>query len=205
MGRIHFTCALNGASHFSLNRDHQDHHLSQGNNCINYTPDCRGVAHYDGQFESMIISVEPRILEQWGADVGHHLQNQLSTQCCCQQRTSHADIHTTAASLSGMLKHIHQSPTPGQAASPLWLLGQSMVLISLMLEQHCTQPTNMLKLSQNDKEKLLQAKERLLSDLTQALTIAALAHETGLSVIEIKRDFGCSSTTVSMDCFRRNA
>jgi AraC family transcriptional regulator len=191
LGRIYFTCALNGESNFSLKhqRHLQNHSLSGGSNCINYTPDCHAISHYNGQFDSIMIAMEPNSIETWGVDIGHHLRTQLNSKCCYQQQNSHAEIHATATSLFNTLKRMHQLPGTIRPNSRLWLMGQSMVLFSLMLEQYHKQPATNCRLSYRDQEKLLQAKDRLLADLTQAPTIATLAHETGLSVLKIKRGF----------------
>ena len=77
-----------------------------------------------------------------------------------------------------------------QKPSTLWLQGQSLVMLSLVLDEH-REDASCLSCHFNpmERQKLLRAKDLLLADLTQAPGVAELARESGLSVLKIKRGF----------------
>ncbi|WP_432461068.1 helix-turn-helix domain-containing protein [Agarivorans sp. QJM3NY_25] len=191
LGMINFTCALNGQSEFSLKHEkaRRRYQVSEGANCISFTPGCHGTALYQGQFESLVVAVQPRILEQWGIDPGAVIQAQLKAQCCFLQSPYHREIQTTAALLKHKLLKMAAYPPSQRSASSLWLLGHSIIFVSLMLEQYQQQTVTGFKLTQQEQQKLQLAKELLLADLTKAPSISSLASETGLSVLKIKRGF----------------
>lgn len=191
LGRIHFTCALQGEVSYSFaHLNNQCHYLTEGNNCINFTPDQKATAHYHGTFESVIISIAPDVFNQWGIELSAELRAEMNGQYCYRHRSSPAEIQAHAHSLRDAIKHLHQFPNIPKAHTPLWFQGNGMMLISLIIEQYQERPVPRLdNLNQKDHQRLLKAREKLLSDLTKAPTIAMLAQETGLSVLKIKRGF----------------
>lgn len=92
-----------------------------------------------------------------------------------------------------------------QKPSTLWLQGQSLVMLSLVLDEH-REDASCLSCHFNpmERQKLLRAKDLLLADLTQAPGVAELARESGLSVLKLSEASAFCSTTASMACFRLN-
>lgn len=191
LGRIDFSCVLQGKSRYLLTgaRQESEYLLQQGSNCISHIPDCRGISSYTGKFESVSISFHPDALASWVPEMDPTLQQRINTRHCCQQRACHAEMQATAQMLGTALSRMRSSPAGDNARSPLWLLGQSMVLLSLIVDEHGEERRSASPLSHSDRQKLMQARDLLLADLTQAPTIAMLARETGLSILKIKRGF----------------
>ena len=161
LGRINFSCILEGTSRFAIQglRRHTDWELARNRHYITHTPDCRGSASYCGRFESITLSFSP-------------------------------ETHLTAQALRHALMRMHGGFSHEQKPSTLWLQGQSLVMLSLVLDEH-REDASCLSCHFNpmERQKLLRAKDLLLADLTQAPGVAELARESGLSVLKIKRGF----------------
>ena len=190
-GRINFSCSLQGNSLFRLKGVHErEHELKQGAGCINFTPDCQGTSSYAGEFESVTISLSRERLASWVPELSGKLQQQLDsgrlyTPCDCN-----AEMRATAQVLSHALSGLVQTPTASDSRhAPLWLLGQSMIMVSLALAGQADAPSIGETLNLADRQKLQRAKDLLLADLSQAPTIAMLSRESGLSVLKLKRGF----------------
>lgn len=188
MGRINVSCTLQGKSSLKMANasNASEFVLTQGENCITHTPDCRAVSSYLGRYESLTLSFQPEAFRRWVPEVELDLQRKMGSQRCILQRPCSAEMHATARMMGDTLT---RSCEEGVQPSSLWLQGQSMVFLSLVLDAHQEQTPPATWLSQSDRQKLLRAKDLLLSDLTQAPTITALSRETGLSVLKIKRGF----------------
>lgn len=191
LGRIDFSCVLKGTSRYLLSdaRAESEYLLRQGSNCISHLPDCHGISSYMDKFESVSISFQPDVLANWVPEMDRALRRQIDTQRCCQRRACNAEMQATAHMLAEALNRMRSSPAGDNARAPLWLLGQSMVLLSLILDEHREKGRDACRLSHCDRQKLMRAKDLLLADLAQAPTIAELARETGLSLLKIKRGF----------------
>lgn len=185
MGHINVSCTLQGKSSLKMTNA-PELMLQQGQNCITHTPDCHAVSSYQGKYESLTVSFQPDAFRRWVPEMDLDLQQKMGGQRCILQRPCSAEMHTTARMLGETLS---RTCTGGATPSSLWLQGQSMVFLSLVLEAHQTCILPATRLSELDRKRLLRAKDLLLSDLTQAPTIAELARETGLSVLKIKRGF----------------
>lgn len=182
-GRVQFCCALRGRSHYSLHQGsrRREVDLRAGMNCISYTPDSRCRSTHAGTMETVVIAVRPDILHDLVPEMDASLTAQIDAAQCCQVGRSDAQMNAIAYSLMTALRS-----TP---PSTLWLLGQSLVLVSLTLAAHKQEDAPVNQISQSDRQKLLQARDFLLSDLSAAPTIAMLARETGLGVLKLKRGF----------------
>jgi len=192
-GRVQFCCALHGHSHFALDTGRRgvEFELPPGSGCISYTPDCRGHATHAGPIESVTVSIQPELLRELAPDIDADaaLRRKLdSTRCCVPCRCS-AEMHATALALSDALRKRAGPDGQARGRSPLWLLGQSFALASLMLEAHRDAGAPPASLSRIDHPKLIRARDMLLADLTHAPTIAELAKATGLSEQKLKRGF----------------
>ena len=192
LGRINFSCILEGTSRFAIQglRRHTDWELARNRHYITHTPDCRGSASYCGRFESITLSFSPETLALWVPDISAVIKNKIDSHCCCQQQRCNAETHLTAQALRHALMRMHGGFSHEQKPSTLWLQGQSLVMLSLVLDEH-REDTGCLSCHFNpmERQKLLRAKDLLLADLTQAPGVAELARESGLSVLKIKRGF----------------
>ena len=192
LGRINFSCILEGTSHFAIQglRRHTDWELARNRHYITHTPGCRGSASYCGRFESITLSFSPETLALWVPDISAVIKNKIDSHCCCQQQRCNAETHLTAQALRHALMRMHGGFSHEQKPSTLWLQGQSLVMLSLVLDEH-REDASCLSCHFNpmERQKLLRAKDLLLADLTQAPGVAELARESGLSVLKIKRGF----------------
>lgn len=185
--RVNFCCALEGSSQFAFGTPHgeAEHLLEAGVGCISYTPDCRGRSIHSGRLESLSISLRPELVQELAPEMDASLKRRLESGRCYAQHRCAAELRATAQSLSQALK---VSDPAAANRSRLWLLGQSLVLVSLLVEA-CGDGGRPSEVTAADRRKLLKARDLLLADLTQAPTIAMLAGETGLSVLKLKRGF----------------
>jgi AraC family transcriptional regulator len=190
--RVHFSCALHGRCSFAMRGrgSEIEHVLEESMSCINYTPGCSSKSSYAGSFEQVTVSVRPDLLAEWMPDLGGSLRRDLDATHCCDTQRCGAEMHATAHALSQALRAASATPQLRPAASPLWLLGQALVLVGLSIESRCEHaPSQQNALCAASRKKLLRARDLLLADLSKAPTISALARETGLSVVTLKRGF----------------
>lgn len=189
--RIYFSCALQGSGQFVFDSGtgQREHVLQEGSGLISYTPDCKGRSSYTDKFEIVTVSVRPDLLEAWTPDLDVALRRQLSSGRCYASCRRNAEMRSTAQALSRALGVLDLCPDDETNRSPLWLLGQSLVLVSLAIEAYGATTYAPCEISVKDRQRLLRAKDRLLENLTQAPTIAELAREADLSVLKLKRGF----------------
>ncbi|WOB49265.1 AraC family transcriptional regulator [Xanthomonas hydrangeae] len=190
--RVHFSCALHGRCSFAMRErgSEIEHVLEERMSCINYTPGCSSKSSYAGSFEQVTVSVRPDLLADWMPDLGGSLRRDLDATHCCDMQRCGAEMHATAHALSEALRAATARPDLRKAASPLWLLGQALVLVGLSVEARCEQaPSQQHALCPASQKKLLRARDLLLADLSKAPTITELARETGLSAVTLKRGF----------------
>ncbi len=192
LGRINFSCILEGTSRFAIQglRRHTDWELARNRHYITHTPDCRGSASYCGRLRAL---PSPSALKpsRCGCRIlARSLRINIDSHCCCQQQRCNAETHLTAQALRHALMRMHGGFSHEQKPSTLWLQGQSLVMLSLVLDEH-REDASCLSCHFNpmERQKLLRAKDLLLADLTQAPGVAELARESGLSVLKIKRGF----------------
>jgi len=190
-GRVHFSCALRGRSQYRLahgNR-HREYVLHEGLSCISYTPDCYAHSTHAGTIENVTVAVRPDLLQELVPDMDANLARLLDSARCCSLCRSDAQINATAYLLAAAIRKTQPGGADGERRSPLWLLGQSLVLVSLTIAAQRQDANPALYLSAGEKQKLMQARDRLLADLSEAPTIAMLAKECGLGVLKLKRGF----------------
>lgn len=128
LGRINFSCILEGTSRFAIQglRRHTDWELARNRHYITHTPDCRGSASYCGRFESITLSFSPETLALWVPDISAVIKNKIDSHCCCQQHRCNAETHLTAQALRHALMRMHSGFSHEQKPSTLWLQGQSL-------------------------------------------------------------------------------
>lgn len=188
--RVHFSYALQGCSRFSIEdeKGKLEHVLQEGSGCISYTLSCKGRSSYVEHFEIVTVSIRPDILATWAPELGNSLRHKITSRRCYAPCSCNAEMRATAQALSRALHVIHLCPDDETNRTPLWLLGQSLVLVSLAIESHGTDQLP-CEISLSDRHKILRAKDHLVKNLSAAPTIAALAREVGLSVLKLKRGF----------------
>jgi AraC family transcriptional regulator len=189
--RVNFCYALKGRSEFALRsrQGHSDYVFQEGMSCISYTPGCRGRSIYCGELESLCISIEPTLVHELVPGMETKLRDQLQSGQCYIQKQNSAEMQVAAQSLS---RSLNSSPLPCKrdicGHSRLWLLGQSLILVSLTMKS-CEENSKAIRLNAEERRKLLLARDLLLADLTKAPTIAALSHGTGLTILKLKQGF----------------
>lgn len=190
-GRMNFSCSLLGESRHRLagKAANQEQILRPGMGCINYTPDCKSQSSHGGKFATLTVSINPELLRQWHPHLDMSLCDSIDDGCYYAPYGCNAEMRATAQTLSHAINLLRQHPPGNAARSPLWLLGQSLVMVGLALEGAAPDGRPPSRLHQADHQKLLRARDLLLADLSQAPTIAALSKETGLSVLKLKRGF----------------
>ena len=178
LGRINFSCILEGTSRFAIQglRRHTDWELARNRHYITHTPDCRGSASYCGRFESITLSFSPETLALWVPDISAVIKNKIDSHCCCQQQRCNAETHLTAQALRHALMRMHGGFSHEQKPSTLWLQGQSLVMLSLVLDEH-REDASCLSCHFNpmERQKLLRAKDLLLVTLGQEMLTSIMS------------------------------
>lgn len=190
--RISFSCALSGSSQSRFDDGAADipHLLRKGEGSISFNPGRRGTFTQAGSFESLIVMVRPDVFSAWAEEPetaslrGGIEAGRYQGHCTCS-----AELCATAQTVSRTLCAMHACPGGGTERPPLWLLGQSLVMISLILEAHDGPTYRPSKISWQDQQRLLRARDRLLDDLSRAPTLPELAREADLSMLKLKRGF----------------
>lgn len=185
--RIHFSYALRGHAHFRIEGQWQGNEYEVGENqgSINFCPGLRGRFRQQGSYESVTVMVRPDVFEQWADETSPSLQRAVADGCCFMDGHRGAEMHQTARLLS-------QALAPAEAdfgRHRLWLQAQGLGLIGLFFEEQNRQHQAASHISKEDRIRLMRARDYLLADLTQPVTLLDLAKESGLSVLKLKRGF----------------
>lgn len=149
-----------------------------------YTPDRRCRFGQHGACESISVAVHPDVLRTWLADdLDAPLRRALDSGCCFRAGYRGEKLHRTALAICRDLKRLPAtpSPTPG---SRLIREAQALILTGLFLE--CGHAGSA---AQPQRQRLLAARDYLLTDLARPPTLAQMVAETGLSAMRIKRGF----------------
>jgi len=191
--RISFSCLLSGSSQrrFQGASGSVSHVLGEKSACISFNPGQRGTfTQARGNFETLVVMVQPDHLATWtgnldtglrrGIEAGHYL---------AQSGGCMAELIATAQMLSRALDAVPERVGVGNNRPPLWLLGQSLALVGLILEAHSGASGCACALSLAERQRLLRAREHLLGNLSRAPTLPELARETNLSILKLKRGF----------------
>jgi len=191
--RISFSCALSGSSQrrFAGASGGVSHVLGEQSACISFNPGQRGTfTQARGDFENLVVMVCPDSLAAWTGDVDTGLRRGIEAGHYLAQSTGcMTELITTAQMLSRALGAAPSCIGIGNNRPPLWLLGQSLALVGLILEAHAGASGSTCALSPAERQRLLHARDRLLGDLSRAPTLPELARETNLSILKLKRGF----------------
>jgi len=190
---ISFSCTLSGASQsrFAATSANPPHVLGEKAAGIRFHPGQRGTfTQASGRFESLSVMMRPDVFAAWTGEPQAALRRGMQAGCYLAQCASNAELLATAQALSRALCAMHACRSDGaRQAPPLWLLGQSLVMVSLILEAHSESAYRPHEISWSDQQRLRRARDRLLSDLSHAPTVVELAREANLSVLKLKRGF----------------
>lgn len=190
MHRISFSYSLKGSSQTSFDGFHpiSTQTLEEGGASISFNPGRNGTFMQSGEFASVSVMVPPDVLDSW-SDKTRVIPPKAITagyfHACCK---CDAELRATAHALCRALTPSH-SCMGSQCRSSIWLLGQSLTMVGLILEANDPHECNRNQGSLQDQKRLLRARDRLLQDLSSAPTLIELARETGLSPLKLKRGF----------------
>jgi len=190
--RLSFSCALSGSSQSRFDDVATDipYLLHKGEASISFNPGRRGTFTQAGRFESLIVMVRPDVFSTWVEEPEiAPLRDGIKAGCYLGHCTCSAELCATAQTVSRALCAMHAFPGGGTERPRLWLLGQSLVVISLILEAHSGSTHRPSEISWQSQQRLLRARDHLLNDLSHAPTLPELAREADLSMLKLKRGF----------------
>ena len=190
--RISFACSLagNSQSRFDDGALPCTHTLQEKEASISFHPGRHGTFIQAGKFESITVMVRPDILEMWPCGVNGVPQSTTGEDCFLTRCACNAELRTTAQMLSQGLCATQAFSGSRSERPPLWLLGQCLVMVSLIQEGNNGHSTpHVDRLLWQDQQRLLRARDFLLHDLSAAPTLPELAQEAGLSLLKLKRGF----------------
>ncbi|MCL7930507.1 helix-turn-helix transcriptional regulator [Halomonas llamarensis] len=189
--RISFSCSLAGSSQsrFDDGASPLIHTLQEKEASISFHPGRHGTFTQAGQFDSITIMVRPDILEGWFCDTGAIPLNITGEDCFLTRGACNAELRTTAQMLSQGLCATQAFAGSSSDRPPLWLLGQCLVMVSLIQEGNAHSDPYSDRIPWRDQQHLLRARDFLLHDLSAAPTLPELAQEAGLSLLKLKRGF----------------
>ncbi|ETJ27026.1 MAG: Yersiniabactin transcriptional regulator YbtA, partial [Escherichia coli DORA_A_5_14_21] len=97
----------------------------------------------------------------------------IDSHCCCTQPRCNAEPRLTAQALRHALMRMHGGFSHEQKPSTLWLQGQSLVMLSLVLDEH-REDASCLSCHFNpmERQKLLRAKDLLLDFGPRQFTVS---------------------------------
>jgi len=187
--RISFACTLCGSAQ-SCFQGAAPHVLPQNAASIAFHAQQRGIyTQAAGCFESVTVMLRPDRLAAWvdAAQDWDALHRGMAAGHYRAHASARAQLRATAHTLSRALGTA--GVAAGSAHAPLWLLGQSLVLVSLVLEAHAPGRDAAYALSCSDQQRLLRARDRLLADVACAPALPVLAREAGLGLGKLQRGF----------------
>ncbi|GAA3990510.1 MAG: AraC family transcriptional regulator [Stenotrophomonas sp.] len=178
-----FNCNLAGQAD-CLFEDGVHHRIEDKAGRISYSPGRRGIYRQQGALENLSVMVRPDVFLTWMGQPDSELRNLLA-------RGGYASWHrggellATAQWLNRMLAEMDASHA--SLRHSLWFQGQAMSLIGLFLESRGsdTEPDS----SKASDRRLMRARDRLLSDLSQAPALAELARVASMSEPSLTRGF----------------
>jgi len=183
-GRIQFSVPLSGRAQCrTLETQRALEHHSDPHSCtIEYAPDQRWDLRFaDGAYHSIKLMLSPDVFAHWCQDMDAPLQQAVQAGRCFAVQRSEAQIRLAAQQLAQSLEE------DGIARPRLWLESQAMALVALLMQQRMTPAP--AHIAPAEARALAAARDRLLSDLSRAPSIAELARLSGLSVLKLKRGF----------------
>lgn len=179
-GCIHFSYWIEGGARCWLDwpRAHEAL-VRERTGCIGYGPGRRVRFRQQGNFANVMVLMTPEAFAPWAEGVEQALR--LADGFGFHNGHRGAELHATAHALHAALREPAVVPR-----HPLWLQAKGMELVALFLE--CGAP-QAAAIPAGERRRLLAARDRLLSDLGEPVTIVQLARESGLNALKLKRGF----------------
>lgn len=185
--RVHFTYILRGHSRCEPYRHggRDVHEVSEGAGIIHLGPDRRGRFLQQGDYASVTIMIRTDLLTAMLDDDDALLQA-IERGDCFLKGCRGAELHATAQSLNCSVHPPGIDASRASARHRLWLEGQGLSLPGLFMESRA-HPGGDDALSRSDRVRLIDARDRLLSDLGKAPSLDNLAKSCGLGLPKLKR------------------
>lgn len=182
-GYVHFSYWLEGGAKCWLDGSSSDEiTVTERTGNIGYGPGRQLRFQQQGRFCNLVALVKPESLKPFENSSTAQLCRDIESGECYQNGYRGAELHATATVLSRALLN-----PEGEYRHKLWLQAKGLELVALFLEGHGV--TEDTRIPIVDRRRLYQARDRLLSDLSNAPTIAQLARESGINVLKLKRGF----------------
>lgn len=181
-GCIHFSYWLEGGARCWLDgRPAREALVQERTGCIGYAPGRQARFRQQGNFTNLMVLVTPEAFAPWGEGAEQALRRELASGQGFLNGHRGAELHATAHALYGALRG-----NPAAPRHPLWLQAKGMELVALFLEGREPPAT---AIPAAERRRLLAARDRLLADLGEPVTIGQLARESGLNALKLKRGF----------------
>jgi AraC family transcriptional regulator len=176
--RIHFSCLLRGETHVSYENSSFD--LDQGSVLATFAPGKRFHLGFSADCCNIELRITPQLLSELAGEESEQLCLPAGRDFCLLRNRSNLRIRDAAVRLERLMDEERAHP----------LLVHSAALEFLAWHLKSLQPGEpSTDICRRERRQLLEARERLLSDLGAAPTIEQLARETGLNQLKLKRGF----------------
>ncbi|MBB4846008.1 AraC family transcriptional regulator [Paucibacter oligotrophus] len=188
---IQFNYGLEGRAEcrVRLPRGRRQEFVHQQEGCIQFTPDLLGNFRMQGRFRSVSVAVQPAVLQSWlDGEADMELARSLAAGDYLSLGHRSAALHVAATELYRHLTPDTPAHAQPQQRHPLWLQGQILRFVGLILESRRPSLAGS-PLCPSDIARLTRARDQLLADLSCAPTLAALAATQGLSLLKLKKGF----------------
>lgn len=182
-GCVHFSYWLAGGARCWLNgRNRDEEQVRPRSGVIGYAPGREGCFRRVGEFANVMVLARPETLLQWMGEGESRMEREIAAGYCFRSGHQGAAAHDVAHALYQALR------TPAEhRPHPLWFQAKSLELVALFLEGAVEMEG--VCIPAGERRRLMQARDRLLADLAEPISIADLARETGLNVLKLKRGF----------------
>lgn len=186
---VQFSYSMQGRGDFEIEGLSRwgEHSVGDGATFLLYPHGCRGSFRHSGAFSGVSLFVDPMVFVALNAD-GGELNERVAAQ-----RNFLRSCHLLPGSARYLIAQaLHGQgflAAPAMRHAALWMQGQGMSLMALLLESCEQNPPGAAGLSHADRRKLLRARDILLSDLTRAPALASLAQQSELGLLKLKRGF----------------
>lgn len=194
-----FSCGMKGGASCTFDVSKSgEHEIRDNSGTIQYGPGRRGTYRQKGSLQNLSVVVRPDVFSGWVEDIDAGLSRILQSGGFLDGHRS-GELRATAHALAGAMGG--QQTQGSQQRHPLWLQGQSALLVGLFLEARKGQAEP--GLTEATRRKLFQVRDRLLADLSQPPALAGLAREAGFSVPTLTRGFRRLFGTSPYDLFQQ--
>jgi AraC family transcriptional regulator len=180
---IHFSYWLKGGAYCKLDSlVDKEQEVKCGTGNIGYGSGRTLNFRQQGEFANLQVLVTTDLLPTLENGTNSSLSEELQNKFCFKNGYRNVHLHDAAYNLFTALmnKKLYNH-------HPLWYQAKGLEFISSFLQEHNVE--NSIRLLPEEQKKILLARDRLLSNLSQAPTIHQLALETGINTLKLKRGF----------------